>query len=65
MREGGFFVLAVLATVAMLAMIDPGSSSPRQPPPATGLPPPNGEPMTDGSPIDQDSRVDAAVPPRP
>jgi hypothetical protein len=40
MREVGFFLLAIVATVVVLAMIDPGASSPRQPPPATSVPEP-------------------------
>ncbi len=37
MREFAFFVLAIAATIAVLATIDPHASSPRpEPPPAHG-----------------------------
>jgi hypothetical protein len=40
MREAGFFLLAIVVTFVVLATIDPGASSPRQPPPATSVPEP-------------------------
>jgi hypothetical protein len=40
MREAGLFLLAIVVTLAVLATIDPGASSPRQPPSATGVPAP-------------------------
>lgn len=38
MRAFGLFALTIAATIAMLATIDPGASSSRQPPPATSAP---------------------------
>jgi hypothetical protein len=38
MREIGFFLLAIVVTLAVLATIDPDASSPRHPSPATSVP---------------------------
>jgi hypothetical protein len=40
MREAGFFLLAIVATLTVLATIDPGASTPRQSPPAASIPAP-------------------------
>jgi hypothetical protein len=42
MREFGYFLLAIAVAIAVLSTIDPGASSPRQPPPMTNLSEPRG-----------------------
>lgn len=42
MREFGYFILAIVVMIAVLANIDPDASSPRLPPPITNLSAPQG-----------------------